>query len=80
MNNDQSVRYSLSNDGVSFLPEQTLFSHVSAQDEYIVALGFVVRGSELLGALYGAGAGGVAVDHQIFARWLQKKEIGRAHV
>ena len=50
-NNDQSLRYSLSNDGVSFLPQQALFSHASAQDEYIVALGFVARGSELLGVL-----------------------------
>ncbi len=74
-NNAPALWYSLSNDGVDFLPEQTLFNHVSAQDEYIVALGLVTRGSELLGVLYGAGAGGVAVDHQFFARWLQKKVV-----
>jgi hypothetical protein len=74
-NNDQSLRFSLSDDGVSFGAEQTLFNYFSAQDQYIVALGFVTRGSGLLGVLYGAGAGGVAVDHQIFARWLQKKVV-----
>jgi len=74
-NNDQSLRYSLSNDGVSFLSEQTLFSHVSAQDEYIVAIGFVMRGSELLGALYGASAVETLDQNQIFARWLQKKVV-----
>ena len=74
-NNDQSLRYSLSSDGVSFLPEQMLFSHVSAQDEYIVAIGFVMRGSELLGALYGASAVETLDQNQIFARWLQKKVV-----
>ena len=74
-NNDQSLRYSLSNDGVSFLPEQSLFSHVSAQDVYIVAIGFVMRGSELLGALYGASAVETLDQNQIFARWLQKKVV-----
>jgi hypothetical protein len=74
-NNDQSLRYSMSNDGVSFGPERTLFNYSSVQDQYIVAFGFLTRGSELLGVLYGAGAGGVAVDHQIFARWLQKKVV-----
>ena len=74
-NNDQSLRYSLSNDGVSFLSEQTLFSHVSAQDKYIVAIGFVMKGSELLGALYGASAVETLDQNQIFARWLQKKVV-----
>ena len=31
--------------------------------------------AKLLGVLYGAGAGGVAVDHNIFARWLHKKVV-----
>jgi hypothetical protein len=74
-NNDQSLRYSLSNDGVSFGPEQTLFIHLLAQDQYIVAIGFVTRGSELLGVLYGAGAVETLDQNRIFARWLQKKVV-----
>jgi len=73
--NDQSLRYSLSNDGVNFLPEQTLFSHLSAQDLYIVAVGFVTRGDQLLGVLYGASAVDTLDRNQIFARWLQKSIV-----
>lgn len=72
-NNDQSLRYSLSNDGVSFASEQTLFNHLSAQDLYMVALGFVTKGNEILGVLYGASAVETLDQNRIFARWLQKK-------
>ncbi len=75
--NAQSLWYSLSNDGVSFSPEQLLFRHVSAQDQYIVALGFVMKGNQLLGTLYGASAVETLDQNQIFARWLQKKLIIR---
>jgi hypothetical protein len=72
--NSQTVWYSLSNDGVSFSsPDQTLFSNLSAQDRYIVALGFVTKGDHLLGALYGASAVPTLDQNKIFARWLQKK-------
>jgi hypothetical protein len=74
-NNDQSLRYSLSNDGVSFGSEQTLFNHLSAQDQFMVALGFVARGDELLGVLYGASAVESLDQNRIFARWLQKKVV-----
>jgi hypothetical protein len=71
--NDQSLRYSLSKDGVSFAPEQILFQHLSAQDLYMVAVGFVTQGDKLLGVLYGASAVASLDQNQIFARWLQKK-------
>ena len=76
--NDQSLFYALSNDGITFSPEQTLFSHLSSQDFNMVAVGFVVKTGELLGVLYGADAGapdGSLTDNQIFARWLQKKVV-----
>jgi len=73
--NGQLLRYSLSNDGVSFKPEQTLFDHLSSQDLYIVAVAFVTQGDKLLGVLYGAGAVASLDQNQIFARWLQKKVV-----
>jgi hypothetical protein len=74
-NNAQALWYSLSNDGVSFGSEQTLFNHLSAQDLYMVALGFVTRGNEMLGVLYGASAVETLDQNRIFARWLQKKVV-----
>ena len=71
----QSVFYSLSTDGISFQPERTLFKNVSAQDFYIVALGFVMKGNQLLGALYGASSVPTLDQNQIFGRWLQKRII-----
>jgi len=73
--NAQSLWYSLSNDGASFLPEKSLFNNVSAQDQYIVALGFVTKGSELLGVLYGASAVQTLDQNEIFGRWLQKRVL-----
>ncbi|MEY2394017.1 MAG: hypothetical protein QOF94_362 [Acidobacteriaceae bacterium] len=73
--NGQLLRYSLSNDGVSFEPEQTLFDHLSSQDLYIVAVAFVTQGNKLLGVLYGASAVASLDQNQIFARWLQKKVV-----
>jgi hypothetical protein len=69
----QSIFYSLSKDPANFPSEQTLFNHLSAQDLYMVALGFVTRGNEMLGVLYGAGAVETLDQNRIFARWLQKK-------
>jgi Putative Ig domain len=73
--NGELVRYSLSSDGVSFAPEQVLFRHLSAQDRYMVAVGFVTQGDKLLGVLYGASAVESLDQNQIFARWLQKKIV-----
>lgn len=73
--NTQSLWYSLSNDGVTFQPEQSLFNHLSAQDLYIVALGFVTKGDQVLGALYGASGVSTLDQNQIFARWLQKRVV-----
>jgi Putative Ig domain len=69
----QTIFYSLSNDGVTFNPQQVLFRNLSAQDLYIVALGLVIRQGQVLGALYGASAVESLDQNQIFARWLQKK-------
>src|SRR5579864_2312859 len=68
------VLYSLSNDGVQFGPEQTLFGGAFPQDQFLVTPAFVTRGTQILGVLYG----GNPVDllnpqDAIFARWLQKK-------
>jgi hypothetical protein len=71
----QFVSYSLSNDGRNFPAEQMLFKNVSAEDLYIVAFGFVTKGTQLLGALYGAGPVESLDQNQIFARWLQKKVL-----
>jgi len=46
--NDQSLFYSISNDGVSFKPEQTLFNHLSSQDLYIVAVAFVTQSERII--------------------------------
>lgn len=70
-----SVFLSLSNDGITFNPQRVLFQNVSAHDRYIVALGFVTKGTQLLGALYGAGPVESLDQNQIFARWLQKKVL-----
>ena len=72
--NPPSFSYSLSNDGVQFGPEQTLFDGAYPQDQFLVTPAFVTRGTQILGVLYG----GNPVDllnpqDAIFARWLQKK-------
>ena len=71
----QSIFFSLSTDGLTFDPQRVLFQNLSAPDRYIVALGFVTKGTQLLGALYGAGAVETQDQNQIFARWLQKKVL-----
>lgn len=73
--NAQSVWFSLSNDGMKFAVEQTLFNNLSSQDFNIVAVGFVMSGNRLLGTLYGATAVPTLDQNQIFARWLQKKVV-----
>jgi hypothetical protein len=73
--NTSSIWYSLSNDGVTFEQEQTLLKSLSAQDLYIVSVGFVTRGNQVLGVLYGASAVPTLDQNRIFARWLQKKIV-----
>jgi len=72
MNGDR-LFYTLSQDPMQFPPVQTLIAHAGDADRYIVAIGFVVRGDRVLGALYGAGAAGTLDHNRIFAVWLQKK-------
>ena len=68
--------FSLSNDGVTFGPEQTLFLGASASDKFIMTPSFVTQGSNVLGVLYGANPTNLlAATSQIFARWLQKRLV-----
>jgi hypothetical protein len=73
--NTDTLWYSLSNDGVNFQEQKTLFTHLNDQDRYIVALGFVVKGGRILGVVYGAGAVSSLDRNRLFARWLQKKIV-----
>jgi len=73
--NAQSVWFSLSNDGTSFPPDKPLFNNVSALDLNIVAVGFVMKGNQLLGVVYGGTAVPKLDQNEIFGRWLQKKVV-----
>jgi hypothetical protein len=78
MSNAPQLWYSLSNDGVTFAHEQTLFTNLSTVDTSIASVGFVTQGDRILGALYGANTGTpdeVQSDNQIYARWLQKRLV-----
>jgi hypothetical protein len=78
MSNTSQVWYSMSRDGISFAPMQTLFYSLSALDSSIDSLSFVTSGGRLLGVLYGANTGtpdNQLPDNKIFARWLQKKVV-----
>ena len=67
--------YSLSNDGHTFSPEKPLISAQGDLDRFIFSVGFVKRGNQMLGVLYGGGS--VATDdrNQLFATWLQKRLV-----
>lgn len=68
--------FSLSNDGITFGPEQNLFAGASAADKFIQTPSFVTRGNSVLGVLYGANPTDLlAATSQIFSRWLQKKVV-----
>lgn len=75
MSNADEVWYSLSNDGVLFPVEQTMFHHQSSQDMGIVSLSFVTSGTQLLGVLYGASTDPDLSINQIYGRWLQKRIV-----
>ena len=67
----------VSTNGLSFPPVRTLLTNLDATDAYIVALGWVTRGSQekpgrrLRGVLYGAGPVPGLNRNSIYARWLQ---------
>jgi Putative Ig domain len=74
--NTSSLWYSLSSDGVNFSKEKILFpSLASGEDQFIVSLGFVTKGNQLLGIVYGAGAASTLDQNRLFARWLRKKIV-----
>jgi len=70
-----TLTYSLSNDGVTFGPEQILFSGATATDKFLMTPSFVTRNGSILGVLYGANATDLLDPNQIFARWLQKQLV-----
>jgi hypothetical protein len=71
----------VSSNAVAFPPTRTLLTHLGADDAYIVALGWVVRGPQespgrrLLGVLYGAGPVSALNQNRIYARWLQRRVV-----
>jgi hypothetical protein len=79
--NGSRVRQAVSPDGLAFPGARVLFTNLDASDRYIVAVGWVARGSQeppgrkLLGVLYGAGPTPALNQNQIYARWLQKRVV-----
>jgi hypothetical protein len=72
--NIEHVWYSLSNDGVQFSQEHTMFGSDYASDLFLITLGFVTRNNQVLGVLYGGNTeGAFQAQDAIFGRWLQKK-------
>ena len=71
----------VSSNAVAFPPARTLLSNLGADDTYIVALGWVVRGQQespgrkLLGVLYGAGPVSALNQNSLYARWLEKRVV-----
>jgi hypothetical protein len=77
--NTPGLTYSLSEDGITFGSEQTLFRSLGSFDTFIDSVSFVTHGTQLLGVLYAANAapeqGPPAASNQIYARWLQKQIV-----
>jgi len=74
--NPPTFSYSLSNDGITFGPEHTLFGGSLPEDQFVTTPAFVTNGSSIVGVLYGANPLEVLnAANQIFARRLQKKII-----
>lgn len=74
--NPPTFTFSLSNDGVTFGPEQALFAGASAADQFLVTPSFVTSDGSILGVLYGANPTDLlSATDAIFARWLQRKTI-----
>jgi len=76
--NRKQLWYALSTNGLRFDSRETLLTNQNSADGFIVAQGWVVRGSsaapgrKLLGVLYGAGATPALNENRIYARWFQK--------
>ena len=79
--NGRRLSQTVSSNGVAFPAARTLLTNLGADDAYIVALGWVVRGQQespgrrLLGVLYGAGPVSALNQNSIYARWLQKRIV-----
>lgn len=73
--NRDKLWYALSQDGMTFEPQQELAASVGPEDRYIVAIGWVVCDERLLGFVYGAGAVPGLDRNRLFARWLQKTVV-----
>lgn len=73
--NGDTMWYALSRDGMNFDPAHVLTHNQSADDRYMVAVGWVTDENRVLGFLYGAGAESHLAANRIFAKWLQKKVV-----
>jgi hypothetical protein len=79
--NGRRLWQTVSSNGVAFPAARALLTNLGADDAYIVALGWVVRGPQesagrkLLGVLYGAGPVPALNQNSIYARWLQKRVV-----
>jgi hypothetical protein len=68
--------YSLSNDGITFGVEQSLFGGAGKQDHFVTTPSLVSKGSAILGVLYGANPVDLLnPQNAIYARWLQKRLV-----
>jgi hypothetical protein len=79
--NGTRLSQTVASNGVAFPAARTLLTNLGADDAYIVALGWVVRGQQespgrrLLGVLYGAGPVSALNQNSVYARWLQKRVV-----
>src|ERR1035437_6458221 len=79
--NGTRLLQTVSSNGTTFPAARVLLTNLGADDAYIVALGWVVRGRQespgrkLLGVLYGAGPVSALNQNSIYARWLQKRVV-----
>ena len=73
---DPVFSYSLSNDGIAFGAESSLFGGLLPEDHFVTTPAFVTKEGSILGVLYGANPLDLLnAANQIYARWLQKKVV-----
>jgi len=73
---DPVFSYSLSNDGIAFGAEQSLFGGLRPEDHFVTTPAFVTKERSILGVLYGANPLDLLnAANQIYARWLQKRVV-----
>src|SRR5437763_4396297 len=73
---DPVFSYSLSNDGIAFGAESSLFGGLLPEDHFVTTPTFVTKEGSILGVLYGANPVDLLnAANQIYARWLQKKVV-----